>query len=220
MARLVFTGLIIMAIVLFKGNAIGQIPVEIFTGDKKATVDIMFFRFFKNNAGENSKFLFFNRNRAGIDYEMSRTEKQPQFGFTEAISYNHPKLKGFAPVFIGQVFNAGIYPKAGLQYVHLTNQITIFSWIVSETLQNPRLDYYLLFRFTPKISEKTGLFTQVESLNTFPTNEADRYAFSQRIRLGLKKQKFQFGVGTDLSETGRDSLTLTANSGIFIRYEF
>jgi hypothetical protein len=77
-----------------------------------------------------------------------------------------------------------------------------------------------LFRFTPKISEKTGLFTQVESLNTFPTNEADRYAFSQRIRLGLKKQKFQFGVGTDLSETGRDSLTLAANSGIFIRYEF
>jgi hypothetical protein len=151
---------------------------------------------------------------------MSRTEKQPQFGFTEAISYYHPKLKGFAPVFIGQVFNAGIYPKAGLQYVHLTNQITIFSWIVSETLQNPRLDYYLLFRFTPKISEKTGLFTQVESLNTFPTNEADRYAFSQRIRLGLKKQKFQFGVGTDLSETGRDSLTLAANSGIFIRYEF
>ena len=220
MARLVFTGLVVLAVVLLKSAAFAQIPVEIFAGDKKTTVDIMFFRFFKNNTGENSKFLFFSRNRAGIDYEMSDTENLPQFGFTEAISYNHPKLKGFAPVLIGQVFNAGIYPKVGLQYVHFTNQITVFSWFVTETLQNPKLDYYLLFRFVPKISEKTGLFTQVESLNTFPTSQSNGFSFSQRIRIGVKKQSFQFGLGTDLSETGRDSLTLTANSGIFIRYEF
>ena len=220
MARLVFTGLVVLAVVLLKSAAFAQIPVEIFAGDKKTTVDIMFFRFFKNNTGENSKFLFFSRNRAGIDYEMSDNENLPQFGFTEAISYNHPKLKGFAPVLIGQVFNSGIYPKVGLQYVHFTNQITVFSWFVTETLQNPRLDFYLLFRFVPKISEKAGLFTQVESLNTFPTSQSYGFSFSQRIRIGMKKQSFQFGLGTDLSETGRDSLTLTANSGVFIRYEF
>jgi hypothetical protein len=220
MGRFVFAGLVVMAVVLFKGAAFAQIPVEIFTGDKKATVDIMFFRFFKNSSGDNSKFLFFSRNRASIDYEMSGTENLPQFGFTEAISCNHPKLRGFAPVFVGQVFNAGIYPKAGLQYVHFTNQITIFSWFVTETLQNPRLDYYLLFRFVPKISEKTGCFTQVESLNTLPTSQSDGFLFSQRIRIGLKKQSFQFGLGTDLSETGRNSISLTTNTGLFLRYEF
>jgi len=220
MKRFRFAGLVVMAVVLFKGAAFAQIPVEFFAGDKKATVDIMFFRFFKNSSGENSKFLFFSRNRAAIDYKMSETENLPQFGFTEAISYNHPKLKGFAPVFLGQVFNSGIYPKAGFQYVHFTNQITIFSWFVTETLQNPLLDYYLLFRFVPKISEKTGLFTQVESLNTLPTSQLDGFSFSQRIRIGLKKQSFQFGVGADLTEKGRNSLNLTANSGLFIRYEF
>jgi hypothetical protein len=220
MKRFRFAGLVVMAVVLFKGAAFAQIPVEFFAGDKKATVDIMFFRFFKNSSGENSKFLFFSRNRAAIDYKMSETENLPQFGFTEAISYNHPKLKGFAPVFLGQVFNSGIYPKAGFQYVHFTNQITIFSWFVTETLQNPLLDYYLLFRFVPKISEKTGLFTQVESLNTLPTSQLDGFSFSQRIRIGLKKQSFQFGVGADLTEKGRNSLNLTANTGLFIRYEF
>jgi hypothetical protein len=85
MGRFVFAGLVIMAVVLYKGTAFAQIPVEIFAGDKKATVDIMFFRFFKNSSGDNSKFLFFSRNRASINYEMSGTENLPQFGFTEAI---------------------------------------------------------------------------------------------------------------------------------------
>jgi hypothetical protein len=220
MKRFVFAGLVVMAVALVKGTAFAQIPVEVFAGDKKATVDMMFFRFFKNKTGENSKFLFFNRNRMAVDYKMSSTENLPQFGFTGAFSYNHPSLHGFAPVFVGQVFNTGIYPKAGLQYVHFTNQITVFSWFVAETLQNPRLDYYLLFRYIPKISGKTGLFTQIESLNTFPTNQSARFSFSQRIRFGVKKKNFQFGIGTDLSETGRDSITLTANTGLFLRYEF
>ena len=220
MKRIVFAGLVVMAVVLLKGAAIAQIPVEVFIGDKKTTVDIMFFRFFKNSAGESSKFLFFNRNRVAVDYEMNRTENLPQFGFTGAVSYNLPMLKGFAPVFVGQVFNQGIYPKAGIQYVHFTSQITVFSWFVSETLQNPRRDYYILFRFTPRISEKTGLFLQAECLNTFPTNQSAKFSFSQRIRVGLKNKNFQFGIGADLAETGRDLMTLTANTGLFLRYEF
>lgn len=35
-----------------------QIPVEIFGGDKKTSFDLMFFKFFKNKEGKNSKFLF------------------------------------------------------------------------------------------------------------------------------------------------------------------
>jgi hypothetical protein len=220
MVKVVISGLVLMAVVLIKDAAFGQIPVEVFTGDKKATVDIMFFGFIKNNAGENSKFLFFSRNRAAIDYKMSETENLPQFGFTEAISYNHPKLIGFAPVLVGQVFNGGVYPKAGFQYVHFTKTIAVFSWFVTETLRNPRLDYYLLFRFTPKISEKYGLFTQTEILNTFPTNQSEVFSFSQRVRIGLKRENFQFGIGSDLSETGRNSMSLVANTGLFIRYEF
>ena len=105
-----------MAMLLFRGIAFAQIPVEVFAGHKKATADIMFFKFIKNKEGHNSKFLFFNRNRASIDYAMTKTTNLPQFGFTEAISYNHEKLKGFAPVVVGSILNRGIYPKAGIQF--------------------------------------------------------------------------------------------------------
>jgi hypothetical protein len=88
-----------------------QIPVEILGGDKKVSFDLMFFQFFKNKAGHHSKFLFFSRERAVIDYKQTITSNLPQFGFTEAISYNHPQLKGFAPVVVGQILNRARLPK-------------------------------------------------------------------------------------------------------------
>ena len=62
-------------------SLIAQIPVEIFGGHHRSTIDIMFFKFFKNNKAENSPWLFFNRNRASIDYRMTDTSFLPQFGF-------------------------------------------------------------------------------------------------------------------------------------------
>ena len=70
-----------------KGNA--QIPLEILAGHKEASVDMMFFRFIKTKTRTSFCFPVFNRNRASIDYAMTKTTDLPQFGFTEAISYNH-----------------------------------------------------------------------------------------------------------------------------------
>jgi hypothetical protein len=197
-----------------------QIPVEIFGGHQKTTVDIMFFKYFKNKQGENSRLLFFNRNRASIDYRMTKTTFLPQLGFTEAISYNHEKLKGFAPVLVGQVLSSGVYPKAGIQYAHIRKNMTVFTWLVCETLEKPDLDYFLLFRYTPKLSEKINLFTQMESVNVFPTVSTDKYSFTQRLRLGLSIKSYQFGAGADFNQTGNSTFTKIYNVGSFIRHEF
>ncbi len=207
-------------LLLFCSIVNAQIPVELFGGHEKTTVDIMFFKYFKNKHGENSRWLFFNRNRASIDYRMTKTTYLPQFGFTEAISYNHEKLKGFAPVVVGQVLSWGVYPKAGIQYAHIGKKITVFSWLVCETLDKPDLDYFLLFRFTPKLTDKINLFTQIESVNTFPTTGIDNLSFSQRFRLGLSIKSYQFGAGLDLNQTGNTTFTNNYNVGGFLRHEF
>lgn len=210
---------IILCCLVFKTTK-AQIPVEIFTGHKKATVDIMFFKFIKNKEGHNSKFLFFNRNRASIDYAMTKTTNLPQFGFTEAFSYNHEKLKGFAPVAVVQILNRDIYPKAGIQYAKIKKDYTIFSWVVAETLKEPNLDFFLLGRYTPKLTDKLNLFSQIELVNAFPTVIQNNFAFTQRFRLGLKHKEVQFGAGLDLSQFGRNDFTKTENFGGFLRYEF
>lgn len=212
--------ILLTAMLLTGGMAVAQIPVEIFGGHKKATLDLMFFKYFKTKSGSNSKFLFFNRNRASVDYKMTTTNYLPQFGFTEAISYNHQKLKGLAPVFVAQAFGSGIYSKIGFQYAHINSNITLFSWVVCETKSEPTIDLFFLGRYTPKLTEKINLFSQIELVNAAPTVNSKNYSFTQRIRLGLKLKEFQFGLAADFSEVGRINLSTTNNIGVFLRYEY
>lgn len=216
---------ILLIIIMSFNRARGGIPVEIFAGHKRTTVDIMFFKFFKKKKADvegnlNSKWLFFNRNRTGIDYRMTKSTFLPQFGFTEAISYNHEKLIGFAPVLVGQILNLGVYPKAGIQYARIKKELTIFSWFVCETLRHPDLDYFLLMRYTPKLSEKVNLFTQGESVNTFPTSTNENFSFTQRVRLGIQLKSYQLGAGADFNQLGNQIFIKTYNIGGFIRHEF
>lgn len=205
---------------LFRSTAFAQIPVEVFAGNAKSTVDIMFFKFFKNNEGKNSRFLFFNRNRASVDYGMTTTTNLPQFGFTEAFSYNHQRLKGFAPVVVAQVLNRGVYAKAGIQYVSIKKNFTVFSWLVSETNRHPMIDYFFLGRYTPRLTDKSNLFVQAELINAMPTQDQGNFSLAQRVRIGLKLREFQVGVGADFTEAGRYTYKTTSNIGGFLRYEF
>jgi hypothetical protein len=197
-----------------------QVPVEVLGGNKKMTLDIMFFKYFKTKSAENSRFLFFNRNRVSLDYRMNTHTHLPQFGFTEAVSYNHSSLKGFAPVLVGQVFGSGFYPKAGVQLFRTTANVTVFSWIVSEIAQDPSLDYFLLLRYTPQLTEALRIYTQLESVNTFPTQGRNVFSLTQRLRVGLNIRAWQGGFGVDLNQTGRGTLAGTTNAGIFLRIQF
>ncbi len=211
---------VLLAMLLLRGMAFSQIPVEAFAGNKKATIDVMFFKYFKNKNQTNSRFLFFNRNRSSIDYKMTSTTNLPQFGFTEAISYNNDKLRGFAPVVVGQIFSSGLYTKTGIQFARIRKELIIFTWAVSEIKNQPSIDVFFLGRYTPKLTEKINLFSQLELLNTISSTSQKNYAFTQRMRLGLKIKEFQFGLAADFSEIGRSNYKKTANSGIFLRYEY
>ena len=197
-----------------------QVPVELFVGQEKTTIDLQFFRYFKDREGNQSRWLFFNRNRTSIDYRMTSTAYRPQFGFTEAISYNPPALKGFAPVAVVQVFSSGVFPKLGIQYARNRGDWLIFSWLVTETLARPDLDYFLLLRYTPALNARWRLFLQAESINTVPLHAEGSAVFVQRLRTGLKQGAWQWGIGADLTQNRAADPRFAANMGLFLRYEF
>lgn len=212
--------LFVFFLLLGAANLGAQIPVEIFVGHERSTFDVLFFRYLKNHDGQNSRWLFFNRNRASIDYRITSTQFLPQYGFTEALSYNIPTWKGIAPVLVAQLLNRGIYPKTGLQYARVSKTLTVFGWVVTETRQKPNLDLFILARYTPSISEKIQLFSQIELVNAFPTVSLGSYSFIQRARLGLKMKDWQYGLGADLTRTGHENWVTTQNIGVFLRHEF
>lgn len=197
-----------------------QIPVELFTGHERTSFDVLFFKNFLTKEEKKSPWLFFNRNRVSADYRMTSTAYLPAFGATEAISYNRPKWKGWAPVAVVQIFNQGVFPKAGIQYVRIQKNFTFFSWLVTETSAHPDIDHFLLMRYTPFVFNQTQLFLQLETVSIFPTVSNSLFSFTQRNRVGLQYRHFQSGIGIDLNQRGRKIFTYTDNIGLFFRYEF
>jgi hypothetical protein len=210
----------LVALLLCGSGAFTQIPVEVMAGHQKASIDLMFFKYVKQQDNTNSRWLFFSRARATVDYKMTSTTNLPSFGLTEAISYNPKNWKGFAPVAVVQVFNRGVFPKAGFQYAHTTERFTFFSWLVTETMNEPDIDNFLLCRARPRLTPKLDLFSQVELVNSFPTEGSSSFSFIQRIRLGLSRGHTQYGLALDLTQAGRNSWITTSNFGGFLRYVF
>jgi hypothetical protein len=197
-----------------------HIPIEVFGGDKRATLDVLLVKYLKNKKEIPSKFFFFNRNRATIDYKMTTTTNLPQFAFTEAISYDFKGLHGFAPVAVVQLFNRGVYPRAGIRYLKIKSNFTFFGWAVLDVLKNPTADIFILARYTPKLNNRWSLYTQAELINDFPTLITANMNFTQRLRLGLKTGLISFGAAIDLNELGRKQFTVVSNTGVFLRHEF
>ncbi|MFN8360430.1 MAG: hypothetical protein U0264_11000 [Candidatus Kapaibacterium sp.] len=219
--RITFYFMVLISCFLWGNSTLAQsIPVEVMVGDQKSTLDIMFFSYFKNKDTSNSEFLFFNRNRASVDYKMTDTSYVPQFGFTEALSYTTSSLGGFAPVAVVQLVNTGIFPKIGIQYVKSTPNIVLFGWTVIEATKNPTLDVFVLSRYTPYLRDGMNLYAQVELLANIPTGIKNKYNFVQRMRMGVKLREFQFGIAGDFVENGRTTYTSSTNLGVFLRYEF
>lgn len=212
-------GYLFVASLLFCSDAFSQIPVELMAGNKRSSLDLMFFRYFKNAQGKQEKFLFFSRTRTVVDYTITSNKNLPVFGLTEAISYQHAGLKGFAPVGVVQVFNSGLFPKAGLQYVYTKTNFTFFGWMVCETLGKPNIDFFLLMRYTPILSNKMKMFSQWEGLHVLPTSQNKNYNLTQRVRLGLMFTNIQFGAALDLNYAGRKNFISNFNTGLFIRHE-
>lgn len=207
--------------VLFINNAAtAQIPAEVFAGNERTTIDVLFFRFFRGSDSIPPKWLFFHRNRVSIDYRMTSDTYLPVSGSTEAISWNHPSLKGFAPVATLQILQRGLFPKAGIQYAHTGKQFTLFTWLVAGLTATADPDLFILARYTPKLTTTTNLFLQFEAVNTIGRKPQNANSFTQRFRIGISKQRWQCGIGADLQHTGHISYKRSQNTGVFLRHEF
>lgn len=201
-------------------TAFSQTAFEVFAGNKKASVDVLFFKFFKNNTDENTPWLLFNRSRGIVDYRQTTTRYLPQFGLVNAISYNPKKLNGLAPVATVIISAAGVELKTGIQLYKNIKNFTVFTWLVYDVYENKALDYYTLIRFEPKLTKKFSLFSQLELANTFSTKTGGNNFYTQRIRVGLKTGLWQFGIGADNSQINNSDFLKNNNAGIFIRHIF
>lgn len=219
MRHKLFSIILLLAMLVCSSIAKAQLPVEWFVSEKRSTYDLMFFRKFQGKPEGTGALLYFNRVRMSLYPDMDSKSNLPQFGATQAISYNPSYLHGFAPVAVLQVTNRALQPKVGLQFAHQAKDFTLFSWAVA-TLNEASADHFLLLRYTPDIAANFRMFIQAEFFSVLPlTNRLERN-FVQRFRLGLQRSKWQAGLAYELNQIGRESYRQTQIPGLFIRHEF
>lgn len=203
---------IVLATLLFGSVAFSQ-SVELYAGDKRFGSDVMWFKNFKNHQQENTPFLFFSRNRASSDYD----NKLGSFGSTNAVSYNFKN--GLGIVAVGSFLNSGFTPKAGIQFVKMKGDFMFFGWSVIDLKSNPNVDVFGLFRYQTKLSEQWNLFSQAELFPIYNFKN-ESWNITERLRLGVKKNKTAFGLMMDFNQSGITTFKTTENTGAFVRYEF
>lgn len=187
------------------------LPIEVMSGHKRTGADVLWFKKFSSQ--KNDPWLFFHRSRGSSDYHNSTS-----FAVTNALSYNFKS--GLGIVAATQFLLKGFTVKFGVQYFRGFKNGSIFSWLVSgnNTAHHFSADWFVLSRWTPRLNAKWKWFLQGESLSSLDNKSI--WGLTQRIRVGLGLNQWQFGAAADFSESGKTNLSVTSNIGGFIRKEF
>lgn len=190
-----------------------SLPVEIMGGHKRAGVDVLWFRNFSSPKGTTSPWLFFHRTRASSNYHG-----QTSFGVTNAISYNFKK--GIGIVATVQLLQSGVAAKGGIQFFKAFERASLFSWVVAGNNIDHFAsgDWFVLLRWSPNIKNNWNWFTQLELLSSIDIESNKN--FVQRLRLGLSRNRWQFGLASDQTQSGNNKLIAVGNNGLFLRKEF
>jgi len=186
-------------------------PVELFAGHKRTGADVLWFK--SPAQQKNSPWLFFHRSRASVDYS-----NQTAFGMTNALSYNFKN--GLGIVAATQFLQSGFVAKGGFQYFKSFKNGSVFSWLVVGNNTSHRFsgDWFVLARYTPKLNNNIRWFLQTEFFNTL--DDQSNKSLTQRLRLGIKVNHWQTGLGGDYTQSGKNKWMATQNTGLFLRKEF
>ena len=164
-----------------------QIPAEIGLWVKGRLIDGMFLSILKE---ENSRWLFFHRNRTSVDVLYIVAPTVGTFWVYRGHSYNVPALKGLAPVAVLSVLNGGL-TQGRCAVCFDPSSIYPLTWAVASLQQNTVLDFFYWYVIHPLYQQKKR-FLQLKCQYHCHW-EATSTHLPCVPRMGLKHHHFQWG---------------------------
>ncbi len=180
--------------------------LELMAGHQTTTLDT------KISAEVAPKTGLFIRQMTTTDYEGEVST----FGLAD-VSY---KVVGGLDV-VGEVQAApgmGIIPRVGAQYFGQLGDLTLYVLGTVKAGEKPDGEFVTAIGYSPKLAEGVSLLTSMENLTS--VGESGHQFSVQRLRAGVTlAEKYQIGVGADLTEVGNEG-TLDTNVGGFAGLKF
>ncbi|MEM7657293.1 MAG: hypothetical protein AAF399_14255 [Bacteroidota bacterium] len=157
------------------------------------------------------KWSVFSRTRATVNWD-GQTDL-----FTGAY-LNHTTARGWGGSLVGRIGTNGAGADAGVHFFRANHTWMIFALVSAEIKRASSVSWFSILRFTPDLSENWKLYSSLELFSSFDS-EGHR-ASVQRLRVGVARGTFQFGLGFNASGFGLRYQLRDWNPGVFIRTNF
>ncbi len=178
---------------------------ELMAGHNSATLDL------RVGVELAPKLNLFTINRITADYDND----VGYFGLAD-LSYN--VVGGLDFVMETQAApGMGVVERAGLQYFAKIDELSIFGIGTCSLQKNPTGEFALNIRYTPTLTDDVNLMFGLEDVTN--VGEQGHNFSEQRLRAGVKVDKYEFGASVDLAETGNEA-DFSYNIGGFVRVSF
>ncbi|GEM_PF-927994 len=181
---------------------------EVMPGTQRIFIDAQYLALFNNSPG----FSLFSRARATTEYDEQTTDL-----FIGAY-LNYTTKSGFGGTVLGRIssFNSGV--DVGGHYFKANDRFMIYA-LPSINLGSELLySWFSILRFTPKLKGDWKLYTSLELFSAFV--QTGHTSSVQRIRVGVDKRGYQFGLAVNFASRGKQFELTDTNSGVFLRKQF
>ncbi len=181
--------------------------IELMPGKERIFIDAQWLKTFDDQR----RWSLFSRSRATVDYEEQTNL------FTGAY-LNYTTSSGLGATLVGRIATAGAGADAGIHYFKASSSFLIYALASIELADELSYSWFSIMRFTPELNTNWRLYSSLELFSNF--NKEGHRASVQRIRLGLDRKGYQFGLAINLAGLSKSYEIIDDNLGIFIRKQF
>lgn len=181
--------------------------LEVMPGTDRLFADVQWLE----TLDSNRKWSVFSRTRATDDYNENTNLFMGAY-------LNYTTSSGIGGTILGRISTGGSGGDMGVHYFKASKTFMIFALVSLGLASELGYSWFSIARYRPELSEKIRLYTSLELFSNF--NEAGHAVSIQRIRVGLEKDAYQFGLALNLAGFGQNYGNTDHNPGVFIRKEF
>ena len=191
--------------IIFCANTKAQ-SFEIMPGTKRMFVDAQYLKFFDIE----NRISLFSRARATAEYDEQNTDL-----FTGAY-LNYTTSSGFGGTILGRISSNSSGVDAGIHFFKASKSFVIYALPSINIGDELLYSWFSILRFTPELSKDWKFYTSLELFSAF--TQVGHLSGVQRIRVGVDRNGYQFGVAVNLYESRFSDIDV--NPGVFFRKQF
>ena len=190
---------------LLAGSVQGQ-SFEVMPGTERLFVDVQWLKQF-----EDPRWSLFSRSRATDDYQSSTSL------FTGGY-LNYTSSKGIGGTLVGRISSMGSGLDVGAHFFKGNTKLMIYALASIELSNDMSYSWFSILRYYPQLSKNWKLYSSLELFSNFVSGA--HVASVQRVRIGVDRGGFQFGLALNLSGFNENYSQTDENPGIFLRKDF